>query len=78
MRLTQDKDLQLKAQRINYFQLEKPVDSIEKLNAEAIDKGPNSNKEATTKEDQWFGGNKAIPIYSDSQNTDILVKNKPS
>lgn len=77
MRLTLDKDLQFKAQRSNYFQLEKPVDSMENLNAEAIDKGPNSNKEATTK-DQWFGGKKAIPIYSESQNTDILVKNKAS
>lgn len=61
MRLTQDKDLQFKAHRINYFQLEKPVDSIENLNAEGTDKGPNSNKEATAKKDKWFGGNKAIP-----------------
>lgn len=66
----QDKDLQFKAQRINCFQLEKPVDSIENLNAEGIDKGPNSNKEATAKEDSWFGGNKAILIYSDSQNSE--------
>lgn len=68
-RITQDKDLQFKAQRINYFQPEKPVDSIKNLNAEGTDKGLNSNKEATAK-DQWFGGNKAIPIYSDSQNTE--------
>lgn len=79
MRLTQDKDLQFKAQRINYFQLEKPVDSIENLNAEGIDKGPNANKEATAKKDKWFRGNKATPIYSDSQKTqDILLKNKGS
>lgn len=64
----QDKYLQFKAQRINYFQLEKPVDSIKNLNAEGIDKGLNSNKEATAKEGQWLGGNKAIPIYSDGQN----------
>lgn len=70
MRLTQDKDLQFKAHRINYFQLEKTVDSIENLNAEGTDKGPNSNKEATAKKDKWFGGNKAIPIYSDSQKTE--------
>lgn len=43
----QDKDLQFKAQRINYFQLEKSVDSAENLNAEGTDKGLNSNKEAT-------------------------------
>lgn len=50
MRLTEDKGLQLKAQRINYFQQEKTVDAIKNLNAEGIDKGSNSNKEAIAKE----------------------------
>lgn len=77
MRLTEDKGLQLKAQRINYFQQEKTVDAIKNLNAEGIDKGSNSNKEAIAKE-QWFEGNKAISIYSDRLNTDILLKNKAS
>lgn len=71
MRLTQDKDQQFKAQRINYFQLEKPLDPIENLNAEGLDKGPNSNKDANAKKDQWFWGNKAIPTYSDSLKTEI-------
>lgn len=70
MRITQDNDLQYKAQRINYFQLEKPVDPIENLNAEGIHKGPNSNKEATTKKDQWFWGSKTTSIYSDSKKTE--------